>query len=114
MEFTYKENDNSAIYLLSGSLVGEHDGHALLEHFNERLDEGIFKVAIDLSAIKHVNSTGLGVFITLLTRARKKGGELVLINPSDYIRNLLIITKLNSIFHVFSTETEALESLAKS
>lgn len=110
MEFDYKIEKAAGLYMLKGSLIGEHDGMSLLNHFADRIEEGQHNFVLDLSAIKHINSTGLGVFITLLTRARKKGGELVLVNPSEYIKNLLLITKLNSIFHIFQNDEEAIQS----
>ena len=114
MEFEYTEEDEKAgLYKLSGSLIGEHDGMSLLNHFADRVEEGQHHFVIDLSAIKHINSTGLGVFITLLTKARKKGGEVVLVNPSEYIKNLLLITKLNSIFQIFKNDEEAILSFNK-
>jgi anti-sigma B factor antagonist len=58
-----------------------------------------------------INSSGIGVFITLLTKARKKEGDVVIVNPSSYISNLLMITKLNSIFQIFDSTNEALEML---
>ncbi|MCB0494437.1 MAG: STAS domain-containing protein, partial [Cyclobacteriaceae bacterium] len=58
----------------------------------------------------HINSSGLGVLITLLTKARKVGGEVVLANPSAYIKNLLLITKLNTIFKIHPNQEKALEA----
>ena len=112
MDFQYSEIENFGHYKLTGSLIGENDGMPVLNHFSERCEDGMKNFIVDLSGMKHINSSGLGVLITLLTRARKKGGEVVLVNPSEYIRNLLLITKLNSIFRIFSDATEAEKSFA--
>ena len=63
--------------------------------------------AIDLSEVRYMNSSGIGVLITILTKFRNKGGEVVLIKPSDQIRKLLVITKLNAIFTIVESEEEA-------
>jgi len=108
MTFSYKQLDDIGIYQLSGNLIGEHDGVPIVESFNEILEEDqIRKIIIDLGELKHINSSGLGVLITLLSKARKVGGELFLSNPSNYVKNLLIITKLNTIFSTYTSIEEA-------
>lgn len=111
MDFSHKIEDNIGIFTLSGTLLGENDGMPLADDFNDLMEEGVKTFILDLGELKHINSSGLGVFITLLTRARKKDGELLLVNPSDHIRNLMIITKLHSIFQIFDNLEDALASL---
>ena len=48
-----------------------------------------------------MNSMGLRFVLALLTKTRNKGGDTVLIEASDQVNKLLIMTKLQSIFHVF-------------
>lgn len=107
MDFEYQSHNNIGVYTLSGSLIGENDGMRLADSFNEQMEEGALNFVLDLKDLKHVNSSGLGVFITLLTRTRKKGGELFLVNPSDFIKNLMMITKLNSVFQIFNSLEDA-------
>jgi len=52
------------------------------------------------------------VLITILTKFRNKGGEVYLMKPSESVKKLLVITKLNAIFHVVQSEEEAFK-LAK-
>ncbi|MEM0995547.1 MAG: STAS domain-containing protein [Bacteroidota bacterium] len=114
MNFNFEaKSDKIGVFYLEGNLIGEHDGMPLTDAFNEQMENGILNFALNLSDLKHINSSGLGVFITLLTKARKKGGELVLVGPSDYIRNLMLITKLNSIFTIFPTIDSAVEALGQ-
>ena len=110
MEFTYKKDGQIGTYTLKGSLIGENDGIMITESFSEQIDVETRNFIIDLSELKHINSSGLGVLITLLTKARKVGGELVLANPSDFINNLLLITKLNTIFRIYKSIGEAVDS----
>ncbi|MCB9230819.1 MAG: STAS domain-containing protein [Bacteroidia bacterium] len=112
MDFKSRKENDVCVFTLTGNLVGENDGMPLTDAFNEEMEDGTRNFIIDLSSLKHINSSGLGVFITLLTKVRKKGGELVLLNPSDFIKNLLLITKLNSIFHNFSSLEEAMASFS--
>lgn len=110
MEFIFKKKEDIGIYELNGNLIGETDGIAITESFSDKLEEGTMRFIIDLKGLQHINSSGLGVLITLLTKARKVGGELTLANPSDYIKNLLLITKLNTIFQIHTSVDEAINN----
>jgi anti-sigma B factor antagonist len=92
---------------LEGDLIGENDGIGLLDTVNDNLNESVLKCAIDLSKLRYMNSSGIGVLITVLTKFRNKGGEVVLINPSEQIKKLLLITKLNAIFSIYDSFEEA-------
>lgn len=107
MEFTYEKNEKSIIYHLTGNLIGEYDGIALVESVNDKIGDEHKNFIMDMKDLQHINSTGLGVLITILTKARKIGGDVVLSEPSAFISNLLIITKLNSIFKVYNSLEEA-------
>lgn len=113
MTYTHQLTDQIAAFDLEGSLLNETDRVNLKNEFASYLDEGVNSFLIDLSKLKHINSTGLGVFITLYTKVRAKGGELVICSPSDNIVNLLTITKLTSVFTIYSTREEALSHFRK-
>jgi anti-sigma B factor antagonist len=55
-----------------------------------------------------INSTGLSFLISILTRARTAGGDVVLLGISESTRQLLVLTKLNKTFSVFNEMEEAL------
>jgi anti-sigma B factor antagonist len=111
MNFSYTARDEeTGIFSLEGNLIGETDGIPLTESFAEQINNGARNFVMDLTKLQHINSSGLGVLITLLTKARKVSGELVLTNPSEFISNILIITKLNSVFNIFADTEEAIKS----
>ncbi len=95
----------------SGDLIGENNGPELLELISNQVESDVIYCAIDISDVRYINSSGIGVLITVLTKLRNKEGELVLINPSDHVKKLLIITKLNAIFTVVENIEEALKEL---
>src|SRR3954471_20803861 len=113
MKYLSKVIDKVLVIHLQGDLIGEDNGLELADHANDKINDDIILCAIDLSEVRYMNSSGIGVLITLLTKFRNKGGELVLINPSEQIKKLLIITKLNSIFVIVDNEEEALKRLTK-
>ena len=111
MEYKIKVKQNILFITLSGDLLGENIGIDLMDIINDKISESILLCAIDLSGVRYMNSSGIGVLITILTKFRNKGGEVVLINPSEQIKKLLIITKLNAIFSILNSEEEAIEKL---
>lgn len=111
MNFQFQTIEGIGHFQLIGNLIGEHDGMPLTDAFNEQMEDGIRNFIVDLTELKHINSSGLGVLITLLTKTRKKDGDLFLVNPSAYIRNLMLITKLNSIFQTFESLDQAVAKM---
>jgi anti-sigma B factor antagonist len=113
MNYTSEIKDNLLFLHLEGDLIGETNGLELMELVNDKINANILHAAIDLSNVRYMNSSGIGVLITLLTKFRNKSGEVVLINPSEQIKKLLIITKLNSIFTIVDNQEQAIERLKK-
>jgi anti-sigma B factor antagonist len=111
MVYTTKEKNSILFIQLKGDLIGESNGMELVDLVNDKLNQEVNSCAIDLSEVRYMNSSGIGVLITILTKFRNKGGEVVLINPSDQIKKLLVITKLNAIFNIVNNEEEALVKL---
>jgi anti-sigma B factor antagonist len=104
-------NEGYAILSLEGDLIGEEVGQEIIEAVNNLLIDGIKYCAMDISDVRFVNSSGIGVLITVLTKLRNKDGELVLVNPSSHVKKLLIITKLHAIFKITDTLEEGVQSL---
>jgi len=115
MVFNYNisEEVNCQILKLSGELIDKHQAIELIKSIDELLDTDHNKWAIDLSDLKYMNSSGLNVLIQILTKTRNKGGESVIFNVSKKVNELLVITKLNTLFKVSSTKEEALSKLTK-
>jgi anti-sigma B factor antagonist len=100
MAFTYtlQTTENTVNIELIGTLMEKGEAESLFRETEQLIEEGKFHFVLDLSRLEYINSSGLGVFITLLTRARKRGGEVVVSKVSKKVKELFIITKLNSLF----------------
>ncbi|WP_046247313.1 STAS domain-containing protein [Hymenobacter terrenus] len=111
MTTTSTVQDGILFVRLSGDLIGSPDTDQLLNSVNEHLGEALNHCAVDLSEIRYINSTGIGVLVSLLTKFRSRGGEMVLINPADHPKKMLALTKLTNIFAVASDEATARQQL---
>ena len=66
----------------------------------DSLPEGTGRLVIDLSATRQVDSAGLGVLMLVQRRAAERRQSIVLRQPSDELRFLLVVTKLVSLFEI--------------
>ncbi|HEY0654639.1 MAG TPA: STAS domain-containing protein [Chryseosolibacter sp.] len=106
MTFEKEQTKDQLIIRLSGDLIGEDNGTNLLEIANNAIQNQVLTCIIDISRLRYINSSGIGVLITILTKFRNKGGEVYLMKPSDNVQKLLVITKLNAIFQIVQSEAE--------
>lgn len=110
-DFTISNQGNYAVIGLSGNLIEKGQAISLLEKVEELAKEGCTKWAIDLEKLIYMNSSGLNTLIQLLTKARVSGGEAVLFNMNKKINELILITKLHTLFKVADKKPEALNLL---
>jgi anti-sigma B factor antagonist len=83
---------------------------ALREAIRKLVDGGKTKVLLNLGGVKYMDSTGIGELIANYTTLKRKGGHLKLLNLTERIQNLLVITKLLTVFDAYDNEAEALKS----
>ncbi len=105
MKLTYTTSkDEFANYLfIQGDLIGDGTGPKLVEVVSDAILDGAKTFVVDLSEVRYISSSGIGLLITMLTKMRNAGGEVYLTAPSEHVKKLLIITKLNNIFTVFDS-----------
>ena len=83
---------------------------ALRDSIRQLADRGKQKVLLNLAGVKYMDSSGVGELIANYTTLRRQGGQLKLLNLTDRIQNLLVITKLLTVFDSYEDEAEALKS----
>jgi anti-sigma B factor antagonist len=110
MNFNISEQDNCTVIQFSGDIMGGPEAVHLNRELHELIDKGQINIIAEVSGIKLMNSSGLGMLIGGLTTMRKAGGDLRIANPTDKIQSLLIVTKLHSVFKSYDSLKEAVES----
>jgi anti-sigma B factor antagonist len=95
---------------LSGEVRIGEGSIALRDSLGKLADEGKKKVLLNLAGVKYIDSSGIGELIAKYTTIRRQGGQLKLLNLTDKIQNLLVITKLLTVFDSYDNEGEALKS----
>lgn len=112
LDYKITEENNIQVLVLSGELIDKNQATDLIKNIDDILAQGKSKLIIDLSDLKYMNSSGLNVLIQLLTKTRTNGGESVIFNVSKKVNDLLIITKLNTLFKVADNKADAIKMLA--
>lgn len=74
------------------------------------LAEGKKKILLNLAEVSFVDSSGIGELVSAYTSVSHQEGQLKLLNLTKRIRDLLVITKLISVFQIFDDEAAALAS----
>ncbi len=107
-------NEGSAVVLaLSGPISMGNGDKTLRDLIQDLLAEGKSRVVIDLAAVPGMDSTGLGELVAAYTSARNRGAVLKLANLTRKVKDLLVITKLTSVFECHDSVAEAAASFEK-
>ncbi|HVA99092.1 MAG TPA: STAS domain-containing protein [Bacteroidia bacterium] len=110
-EYTQKEEAEIIIMTLKGELIDKNQTTEMMLQTDALIAAGKNKFILDLSELKYVNSSGLNVLIHILTRARKSGGDVAIAGVSKKVNELLLITKLNTIFNISDSIANAITLL---
>ena len=87
------------------------DGDELLkDKINSLIQQGRKKLILNLEGVPYVDSAGLGEIVRTYTTVSRQGGNLKLLNLTKRITDLLMITKLLTVFDTYDSEEEALNS----
>jgi anti-sigma B factor antagonist len=114
MIFHHKINSEGDITVIKlyGELIDKNQANDLLADIENLLKEKKLKHVFDLGELKYMNSSGLNTLIHILTKTRKEGGEVVMSNVSRKVNELLVITKLNTLFTVTPTVTDGIAKIS--
>ena len=110
MDFNINRQEKATVIELKGSLLADLQTKDILQSVTDLISENKPNFVVDLAELKFINSSGLGMLLTALTKARKAGGDVLLANVPEQVSNLLVITKLSSIFQVKDSVDAALAS----
>ena len=104
-----KRNIGDAVVIEVSQRVGEVEAAELQQGFAGVFAEGCYKLAIDLSNVDFMTSSGLGAIMSTIKETRANDGFVKIVNPQPLIMDILRTTKLTKVFPVCSTVEEALQ-----
>jgi len=95
---------------LSGRITIGEGSVQLREAVKELLGSGNKKILLNLGNVSYVDSSGIGELVSSYTTTSNQGGQLKLLNLGKKIKDLLMITKLLTVFQTFEDEQQAVGS----
>lgn len=98
MQIKEQKHGDVVVLALKGKLMGGPETMAVHEKVKELSENKVTKIVIDLSKVKWMNSSGLGILIGSMTTIKNAGGEMKLAAVTEKVQSLFMITKLVTIF----------------
>jgi len=111
MQLEQRIAGNVAIITVNGDITLNKGGDVLLkDKVQSLIQQGTKNLVIDLGGVSYVDSAGLGQLVQAYATTKNKGGALKLLNVTKRLKDLLVVTKLLTVFDTFDDEKAALAS----
>jgi anti-sigma B factor antagonist len=95
---------------LKGKITLNEGDEVLKDKINSLIMQGKKKILLNLADVPYIDSAGLGEIVRTYTTVSRQGGQLKLVNLTKRITDLLMITKLLTVFETFEVEQDAIKS----
>jgi anti-sigma B factor antagonist len=112
MKFNVRQNGDVTILDLGGRITIGSGEEALRNAMQEILNNNAKKVVINMGGVTMIDSSGIGELVSAYTTATNRGTKLKLANLPAKVSDILTITQLITVFDVFDSEAEAVQSFA--
>jgi anti-sigma B factor antagonist len=97
-------------------VAGSLDGHTF-EYMEQALtnlfENGSTRLIMSLEEVEYISSAGAGVFIGTLSESHERGGDIVLLNPTEPVQEVFDMLGLSQLFKLAHTTEEAVELLSR-
>lgn len=95
---------------LKGKITLNEGDEVLKDKINSLLMQNKKHILLNLADVPYIDSAGLGEIVRTYTTVSRQGGKLKLVNLTKRITDLLMITKLLTVFETFEVEQDAIKS----
>ena len=110
LQIGQREREGITILDLDGRITLGPEATALREKTNALIAAGVRSLVLNLQGVDYIDSTGLGALVMCATSLRKAGGVIRLLNLTRRHIELLVMTKLATVFQIFTDEQDAVNS----
>jgi anti-sigma B factor antagonist len=110
LDIEQREREGIVILELDGRITVGKEASTLRDTIAELNTAGMRNVVLNLAHVDYIDSTGLGALVMAATTLRKNGGNLKLVHLNRRNIELLVMTKLATIFEIFNDEQDAVSS----
>lgn len=110
LDITQREREGITILDFKGRLTVGKEATAFREKIAAVIQAGTHNLVVNLEGVDYIDSTGLGALVMSATSMRKNGGTMKLLNLNRRNIELLVMTKLATVFEIFNDEQDAVNS----
>lgn len=113
MNIDQKMAGDVTVVTITGDITLNQGGDVLLkDKIQSLLQQGHRKLVLDLGGVAYVDSAGLGQLVQIHATAKNQGGALRIANVTKKLKDLLVVTKLVTVFDSYDSEKEAVASFS--
>jgi anti-sigma B factor antagonist len=107
---THRDSGQVIVVDLSGRIILGEGSALLRKTVRELLEEKRNKIVLNLGDVDYIDSSGIGELVSAYTAVKNRGGDLKLLNLTKKVRDLIQLTKLYTVFDVYTDEHSAVGS----
>ncbi len=104
-------NDHTSIIEIQGEITAFAET-SLMDAYNKVNTPTLKRLILNFSRLEYMNSSGIGLLITLLIRANRQGQKLYATGLTEHYRHIFELTRLNEAIHIFPDTEAALADAA--
>ena len=105
------QDEQASVIDIAGELTGASET-ALMEAYQAASGSETRVIVLNFSPLEYMNSTGIGLLVTLLVRAQRQGQRMLAYGLSEHYRQILTLTRLDEAIGVVESEADALAAAA--
>jgi anti-sigma B factor antagonist len=110
LEIHQREREGITILDLEGRITAGPEAGSLREKITSLAGTSGRNLVLEMAKVDYIDSTGLGALVMCATSLRRNGGNIKLVNLNRRNIDLLVMTKLDTVFEVFTDEQDAVSS----
>ena len=107
IQLQVRQEPGAAVIYIEGEVNGFAE-EALMDAYSRAGGEKAPAIILDFSGLDYMNSTGIGLLVTLLIRAQRQQQRLLACGLSEHYKQIFDLTRLNEAIGIYNTQAEAL------
>lgn len=110
LHLTVRHVSHAAVIDIAGEVTA-HAESALMDAYTQACFGGTTRIVLNFAGLEYMNSSGIGLLVTLLIRANRQKQHLIAVGLSEHYQHIFELTRLNEAIRIYPTEAEALASV---
>jgi anti-anti-sigma factor len=98
-------NDSTRVIDVHGELTGDAEG-AILNAYAQADGASTQLIVLNFKELAYMNSSGVGLLITLVVRARRQGKKLAAVALPTHFKKILLLTRLNEALPIYENQAD--------